>query len=234
MLLAASLAMLLVACKTKPPVTISQASATPTATQTPTPSPTPLPPLPTPDPNLPSMAAIKAFIAKFGDPPEATLGRFRIPRLDVDAAISKRVVGRNLALDSLNPFGPTDVTWYDFSIDPRFGGTPGGGHNAVFAAHVDYSYRVHYAGATYSGPAIFQNVGNLIPGDVIEVTMSGAPVRFSVVWQRQIHETSSEWSAIVSASVSEGDSITLITCTGNFDAATQDYDSRTVIRAKRV
>lgn len=234
MLLVASVAMLLVGCKPKPPVTISQTSTTPTPVKTATPSPTPLPPLPTPDPRLPSMAAIKSFIAKFGDPPEATLGRFRIPRLDVDAAISKRVVGRNLDLGNLNPFGPTDVTWYDFSVDPRFGGTPGDGHNAVFAAHVDYSYIVHYAGATYSGPAIFQNAARLIPGDVIEVSMSGAPVRFAVVWQKQVHESSRDWNEIVSATVPEGDAITLITCTGNFDAASQEYDSRTVIRAKRV
>ncbi len=238
MLLAASLALLLVACNSaRPPVTISRASGTPTPAQSATASATPLPPLPPlplPDPSLPPMASIKAFIAKFGDPPEATLGRFRIPRLDVDAAISKRVVGRDLRLDSLNPFGPTDVTWYDFSVDPRFGGVPGAGRNAVFSAHVDYSYLVHYAGAVYSGPAIFQNLDRLTPGDVIEVAMSGAPVRFAVVWQKQVHETSREWDAIVSASVPEGDAITLITCTGSFDAASQEYDSRIVVRAKRV
>ena len=231
MLLTVALAMLLAGCGgSKAAVTISRPAGIGTATA----SPTPLPPLPTPDASLPSSAAIKAFVAKYGNPPQATAGRFRIPRLDVDAAISSRVVGANLDLGHLNPFGPTDVTWYDFSVNTRFGGVPGKGNNAIFAAHVDYNYLVHYAGVNYDGQAIFQNVERRIPGDVIEVSMGDAVTRFAVTWKKQVHEASAEWSALVSATVPEGDAITLITCSGNFDAATQEYDSRTVIRAKRV
>lgn len=231
--LAAAIAMLLAGCGgSKAAVTISRPAGLPTATASPV--STPLPPLPTPDASLPSSAAIKAFVAKYGNPPQATAGRFRIPRLDVDAAISPRVVGANLELANLNPFGPTDVTWYDFSVNPRFGGVPGKGHNAIFAAHVDYNYLVHYAGVNYNGQAIFQNADRMIPGDVIEVSMGDSVTRFAVAWKKQVHEASAEWSALVSATVPEGDAITLISCIGNFDAATHEYDSRTVIRAKRV
>jgi sortase (surface protein transpeptidase) len=134
----------------------------------------------------------------------------------------------------LNPLGPTDVSFYNFQINPSFGGNPGDGKNAIFSGHVDYGYAVHWADeAYYQGPGVFAGIGQLEPNDGIEVTLNGRTTRYRVVWKREVPEKSDQWGAIFAARVDEGDSITLVTCTGDFNPATQEYDTRTVIRASR-
>lgn len=209
-----------------PPVLVTTVgpthTSTPTGPTTPTPTPTPT-----------TVKSLKELKERFGDPPEANRGRFRIPSLGVDAPISQRSVGANLDLQYLNPYGPADVTWYDFSVNPRYGGTPGGGQNAVFAGHVDFADPIRHApNVDYFGPGVFRNIGLIAPGDTVEVTMGGRTVTFSVVWKRQVGEHD-DWAAIYDGRVPEGDSITIITCSGDFNPATREYDSRTVIRASR-
>ncbi len=190
-------------------------------------------PLPTEDPSLPTLKALRDFVRQVGDPPNANLGRFRIPRLGVDAPIGERVVGSDLNMQYLNPYGPADVSWYNFDVDPRYGGHIGEGENAIFAAHVDYAALVPFAQVNYSGPGVFRDLGLLTGGDIIEVTMDGRTVRYRVVWHRQIDEADGDWGELFSASVPEGDAITLITCSGDFNTTTREYDSRTVIRGVR-
>src|SRR5215210_4786358 len=40
-------------------------------------------PLPTEDPNLPTLEALRDFVKQAGDPPNANIGRFKIPRIGV-------------------------------------------------------------------------------------------------------------------------------------------------------
>ena len=209
-----------------PPVLVTTVepshTPTPTGPNTPTPTPTPT-----------TVKTLKELRDRFGDAPEATRGRFRIPSIGVDAALSQRSVGPDLDLQYLNPYGPADVTWYDFSVNPDYGGVPGAGRNAVFAGHVDYSDPIRWApNVQYFGPGVFRNIDLVAPGDAIEVAMGGRTVSFSVVWKRSVSEHD-DWAAIYAGSVPEGDSITIITCAGTFNPATREYDSRTVIRAAR-
>ncbi|MGE0227980.1 MAG: class F sortase [Dehalococcoidia bacterium] len=217
-----------------PLVTVSAPStSTPVGSDAPGPTHT-AEPLPTEDPDLPTLETLREFVKEHGDPPSATLGRFKIPRIGVDAPIGERTVGADLNLQYLNPFGPSDVSWYNFEVDPRYGGDIDEGKNPTFAAHVDYAALVPYAQVNYRGEGVFRDINLLRAGDVIEVTMHGKTVRYEVVWKRQVPETEGDWGNIFSADVPEGDAITLITCSGDFNTVTREYDSRTVIRGQRV
>lgn len=175
---------------------------------------------------------LRAFSAAYGDPKAANVGRIRIPRVGVDAPIDARVAPANLDLSGIYSLGPSDVTWYDFAGSPGFGGAPGGRGNAVLSGHVNYAYAVHWAGeAYYNGPAVFAAVGRLEPNDGIEVTFRGTTSRYAVVWKREV-PAATEWREFYARDVPEGDAITLITCSGGYNPATQEYDSRTIIRAR--
>ena len=171
------------------------------------------------------------FKRKYGDPPDATLGRMRIPSVGVDAPLGARVVGADgeLAL----PSGPSDVVWYDFSEWPAYGGAPGSGGNAVFAGHVDYAARVPYAGATYRGLGVFSTLSLLPVGELIEIETGGRTLRYSVTWRRTVSAAGGNWSEIMGSEVG-ADSVTLITCAGTFDSSTLEYSDRVVIRATRL
>lgn len=174
---------------------------------------------------------LEALRQKYGDPPNANAGRLRIPAINVDAPISSHPVAADGQLQ--DPIGPSDVAWYDFSKLPGFGGTPGGGENAVFAAHVDRAGHLDYAGVDYNGPGIFFWLDRLNAGDVIEVTMRGRTLRYAVTWAREVPATDpDEWEDLLASDVDD-ESITLVTCGGDFDRATQEYASRLVVRATR-
>ncbi|MEX2158089.1 MAG: class F sortase [Dehalococcoidia bacterium] len=151
-------------------------------------------------------------------PSEAPIARIKIPRFEVDAPIQIRGVDGNRVMET--PDGPENVAWYDFSARPGFGS------NAVFSGHVDY---INY------GPAVFYNIGNLSPGDTIEVALEdGTVYTYSVFEQYQVtaDPTEEELRKIVSATPNEV--VTLITCGGTFNSSTAEYDHRTIVRASRV
>ncbi len=231
------------------------ATSTPTSAATPTPTPTPRPPVTpgptpatTPTPTTTATAAAAAtpdptaapgpdasifftledLHAALGEAPDATLGRIRIPVLGVDAALGQRFVSGSRMQ---NPTGPGDVVWYDLSLWDGLGGAPGAGGNAVFAGHVDYRAGVHWANARYHGEGVFRHLDLLAPGDVIEIEVGGVTLRYSVVWQRHVAADSST-GQILSADV-DVDSITLITCGGEFNTTTRNYTERVIIRAER-
>jgi sortase A len=138
-----------------------------------------------------------------------------IPRIGVQAPIENKGIDSHNQMEA--PDKPFDVAWYPFTAKPGSGG------NAVFAGHKDF------AGV---GPAIFWKLGQLRPGDTIEVSGAG---------QVQLHyEVTQTWdytlSDIPMASVlaqGNGDQVTLITCAGSYSKAA-GYDHRLVVRAKRV
>lgn len=188
-----------------------------------------LAPTPTPEPVVTSLGALHD---EFGEAPDATFGRLRIAVLGVDAAMGSRFVGASGVMTI--PSGPGDVVWYDFSDWDGLGGTPGGGNNAIYSGHVDYSAYVPYAGISYRGGGVFRNVNLLSPGDVIEVQSGGETLTYIVQWTREVSADTSvtNWNEILTAHVPV-DSITLITCGGDFDFTERSYSSRTVVRAQR-
>lgn len=206
------------------PAGTSTPEATATATAAATAEPTPDGP--------PTVRTLTELAEGYGDAPNTSLGRFRIPALGVDAPLGARVVSTADGKMS-NPSGPGDVVWYDFSDWTGFGGAPGEGRNAIFSGHVDYAAYVWYAGVNYRGRGIFFDLRLLSPGDVIEVEMNGETVRYAVEWRQQIAASGDGWGDILSDDV-ERESITLITCGGDFNYATRQYADRTVVRATRL
>lgn len=166
----------------------------------------------------------------FGEPPEATLGRMRIPSLKIDAPLSARAVPEGGQMP--NPIGPDDIAYYDFAGLRGYGGFPGKGGNAVFAGHVDEAAHLDYAGLDYLGPGVFFNLRNIARGDTIEVDVGDGPVKYKVRWVREVELESGDWKTILGSDVSI-ESITLITCGGDFSESARAYTSRTVVRAER-
>lgn len=182
------------------------------------------------DPNIPTVKDLNELRATYGDPADATYGRMRIPAIGVDAPIGVRVVGPDGQM--ADPTGPSDVVWYDFQNFPGFGGVPGAGNNAIFAGHVDRAAYLDYAGVNYIGAGIFYSLSDLDPGDIIELTIGDTTLQYMVAWKQNVDATEAQWADLMSSDVGI-DSITLITCGGQFDAETHGYTKRTLVRATR-
>jgi sortase (surface protein transpeptidase) len=180
-------------------------------------------------PGVETVKDLNELRATYGDPADATYGRLRIPAIGVDAPIGVRVVGEDGQM--ADPTGPSDVVWYDFQNMPGFGGVPGTGHNAIFAAHVDRAAYLDYAGVNYIGPGVFYSLSDLDPGDLIELEIGGETLYYMVAWRQNV-STDAEWGDYMTSEV-DYDSITLITCGGAFDAETHGYTKRTLVRATR-
>jgi len=122
-----------------------------------------------------------------------------------------------------NPSGPWVVSWYEDL--PALGE----GGNVVMAGHVDY---------WDTGPAVFWDLPSLEEGDNIRVYgEDGQVYEYSVQWSR-LYDVATELTpeVIQSEVVGETDeeSLTLITCGGDFNVETQEYVSRRVLRAVRI
>ena len=146
--------------------------------------------------------------------------RLMIPKIGVDAPFTVKEVGTDGQMP--NPNGPEDVAYYDFSQWPGLGGVPGKGGNVVLAGHVDY---IRY------GPAVFWRLHELEIGDTIEIQMAdGTSATYKIEFNKQIDASAADWTPIVEATQDE--SITLITCGGQFEAG--HYNNRQIIWGRRV
>ncbi|MEZ4552920.1 MAG: class F sortase [Dehalococcoidia bacterium] len=180
-------------------------------------------------PGVPTVKDLNQLREQYGDPADATYGRIVIPSIHVDAPIGTRLVGADGQMP--DPTGPSDAVWYDFQNFPGFGGVPGTGHNAIIAAHVDRAAYLDYAGVNYIGAGIFYSLGDLDTGDTVEIEVGGETLRYIVAWVQDV-STEAEWGEYLAADVGI-DSITLVTCGGDFDPATHAYTKRTLVRATR-
>jgi LPXTG-site transpeptidase (sortase) family protein len=161
-----------------------------------------------------------------GTPPrgEFTGDRLIIPKINVDAPFTYKIVGVDGQMP--NPEGPTDVAYYDFQNWPGMGGLPGKGGNVVVAGHVDY---IRY------GPAVFWDLHTLGVGDRVQIRLKdGSVVEYAIELNKHIADekaTAEElWKDIVASTKDE--SITLITCTGQFSAG--HYSDRQILWGRRV
>jgi hypothetical protein len=138
----------------------------------------------------------------------------RIASIQVDAEVERRPIVDGVMSD---PTGPFVVAWY--GATGRLGDPHG---NVVLAGHVDYEG---------VGPAVFARVGELAEGDEIELTGEGVRTfRFAVVWSRFYDAVTAPVEEIIGPT--DRQSVTLITCGGNFDPSTQNYDQRLIIRGE--
>lgn len=118
-----------------------------------------------------------------------------------------------------NPTGPWVVSWYKQTAELGESG------NVVMAGHVDY-WDV--------GPAVFFNLKDLAENDEIRVTgEDGSDYAYAVEWLETftVADLTSETIADIVGPTPE-QSLTLITCGGEFDYDTGEYLSRMVVRAR--
>ena len=144
-----------------------------------------------------------------------------IPAIQLDVPVTAKAVGPKGEMPS--PDGPEQVIWYDFSRFPGLGGRPGAGGNTVLAGHVEYH--------DY-GPAVFAHLQDLKMGDPITVQLKDGSVYTYVTHSNRIVNADINFGYIVTATPEE--SLTLITCAGDFDPATKDYNERRIVWAVRV
>lgn len=146
--------------------------------------------------------------------------RLLIPKLEIDAPLTYKAVPPNGQMP--NPNSWDDVAYYDFSQFPDLGGLPGKGGNIVLAGHVDYIRH---------GPAVFWRLNELKPGDVVTIRLTdGTAYDYKIEFNKVLDPGTADWSSIVSATADE--SVTLITCTGVFEAG--HYNKRQVAWGRRV
>jgi LPXTG-site transpeptidase (sortase) family protein len=157
--------------------------------------------------------------------------RLIIAKFGVDAPLTYRSVGLDGVMP--NPDGADDVAYYDFSAWPGKGGGPGKGGNAVFAGHVDSGTKACKNG-TVPPPctAVFWDISQMRIGDEIEVKVAGVVHKYRVTSNQPVSASEGPWDQIVSATAQE--SITLITCGGDFNRVTREYNNRQVLVAVRV
>jgi LPXTG-site transpeptidase (sortase) family protein len=147
--------------------------------------------------------------------------RLVIDKIGVDAPFSYKVVP-NPGGQMPNPNGPTDVAYYDFGAWPGLGGLPQAGGNVVVAGHVDYINH---------GPAVFWDLDQLVVGDRVKIVMKdGSVAEYAIEFNKHIDASQAPWEAIVAGTGDE--SITLITCGGEFSAG--HYSDRQILWGRRV
>jgi len=155
----------------------------------------------------------KTSFADFAETSPIPVGLF-ISAIDVEAPIEPHGVDRRSGLMDV-PDNVTDVAWYEH------GPTPGEPGSAVLAAHVDLRNQ---------GPGVFFDIGDLEPGDLVEVTFDdGSQQGFEVTATATYPKTELPLDAIFSRS---GPAVlTLVTCGGAFDPDASRYDSNVVVYA---
>jgi hypothetical protein len=143
----------------------------------------------------------------------------QVDKFGIDAPIELGSVVDGIMQD---PSGPWVVSWYDGL------GKIGEGGNVVMAGHVDY-YTV--------GPAVFWNVRDLVPGDIVRVVgEDGESYEYVVEWMQRYEAAGLTPEVIQTEIVGDTgqESLTLITCGGAFDPATAQYNERWVLRANLI
>jgi sortase (surface protein transpeptidase) len=143
----------------------------------------------------------------------------QVDSVGVDAPIELGAIVDGAMLD---PSGPWVVSWYDQL------GKVGEGGNVVMAGHVDY-WNV--------GPAVFWSVRDLPAGDIIRVVgEDGKNYEYAVEWIERYDAAGLTPEVIQNDIVGDTgqETLTLITCGGEFDAATGQYNERWVVRANLI
>jgi LPXTG-site transpeptidase (sortase) family protein len=146
----------------------------------------------------------------------APLARLVIPSIQVDApVVTLGVDGQGIMQSPKTAF---EVGWYDFTAQPGTGG------NAVFSGHVDFAS---------VGPAVFWNLRELGPGDLVEVRLAdGTDYQYVVVSSTAYAGDDAPIADIVGPTGK--DTVTIITCTGTFNREVRQYSHRLVVRAERL
>jgi LPXTG-site transpeptidase (sortase) family protein len=156
--------------------------------------------------------------------------RFVIRGVGVEAPMTYRKVGLDGVMP--NPEGPDDIVYYDFSEWPGMGGAPNLGGNTVVSGHVD-SGRVACKNGTVPPPcpAVLWDLNTMKLGDEIQLVINGETFKYAVTSNQPVPASGGPWDQIVSSTQEE--TLTIITCGGDFNRATGEYTNRQVVTAVR-
>jgi LPXTG-site transpeptidase (sortase) family protein len=142
--------------------------------------------------------------------------RILAPSIGVDAPIVTGGLDAGGVMET--PPDPVSVVWYDFSAHP---GSKG---NVVLAGHVDYH---NY------GPAVFWKLRDLHVGDRVQVSLQdGSSYTYQVQSLVYYDADSAPIQDIVGGT--QGETLTMITCGGDFNRKVAEYNKRLVVRATRL
>ena len=146
--------------------------------------------------------------------PWPTDGRVSIPTIGTSAPVAR--VGVDTTGMMVVPGTAGEIAWLDQ------GGIPGRTNNIVLAGHV-----------TWAGiPGAFHHIGDLLPGDMIVLSIQGRRMVFRTTWVCDFPRDSSLAARIMG--YTNVPSVTLITCAGAWDAGAGTHAARTVARAELV
>ncbi|GGL96779.1 class F sortase [Micromonospora yangpuensis] len=149
--------------------------------------------------------------ATAGTAPTGPPTRVRVPRIDVDSPLTV------LGLDRTGALTPPA----DFDRAGWYGGGPAPGDPgpAVLAGHLDSRH----------GPAVFARLGELRPGDRVQVWRGGTPVSFRVT--RTVRVAKGEFPTTAVYGPTPVPELRLVTCGGDFDQTTGHYRDNVVVFA---
>ena len=153
------------------------------------------------------------------NPQPLTIAGFRPLSISIDSAGVAAPVEQREIVDGImqDPTGPWVVSWYK---ETGRLGVPD--VNVVLAGHVDY-WNV--------GPAVFFNLRNLVEGDLVDMAAEDGKVyRYEVQWQELYLAENAPIQDIVGPTGEQ--SLTMITCGGEFNYQTGQYVSRNVVRCR--
>lgn len=185
--------------------------ATDTAEKPNVPAPISRPTIPLPGP-APAPAPATKLPGPAAPPPNWTPTAIRIPRIKVDSLIQP------LGVDDQNtlqvPKNTRMVGWWSG------GAQPGQPDPAVLVGHRD----------SRTGPAVFYRLGDVVPGDVIEVLRAdGSTARYMVERVESFPKTKFPTTSVYGST--DESSLRLITCFGAFDDVERSYVDNLVVYA---
>jgi sortase (surface protein transpeptidase) len=141
-----------------------------------------------------------------------------IPSIRVRAGVIALGVTKAGAVEVPPLTHPFLTSWYDK------GPTPGAPGAAVMFGHVD---------SAAVGPAVFYNLGELRPGDLIYITLKDGRTGTFRVYSAALYQKST-FPAEAIYGYTSWPSLRLITCGGAFDTASGHYLGNTVVFAQYV
>lgn len=171
-----------------------------------------------------------ASVSKNSGADKASGDRLIIRDINVDAPLVSKGVDKTGKMPE--PDGTDEVVFYNFKSLTGYGGTPGKGGNSVFGGHVDSGSKPCHGGTIPPPcPAVFWDLSKLKIGSEIIVRTGGASHSYRVRSAESVSERSN-WSSILASTPKE--TITIITCDGDFNQNTRTYDRRLVVKAVRI
>ncbi len=142
--------------------------------------------------------------------------KVRIPALDVNTKVVR--VGLDKHQNMEIPEDIRIVGWYDLGVPP---GADSG--SAVLVAHRD---------GTVQGKGVFYSIGNLRPGNRIEVARAdGSTLKYEVVSAELINKTGFTKEAPELFAVDGPHRLTLISCGGYYDRDNGGYQANVIVTA---